>query len=130
MNKKTHIDYWITGSQKDWKRAQLLFKNRDYVFTLFCAHLALEKLIKAHWVNDNTDNYPPRIHNLNKLAAQTKLQLSEEELIFCADMNKFQIEGRYPDYVSNVYKILKNKNCKKYLDQCQTLRKKLNGLLP
>lgn len=104
-HKKDFIRYWKTNAAKDWKRVNLLFKNRDYVFALFCAHLTLEKLVKALWVKDNTLNHPPKIHNLSKLIAQTKLVLTDVELIFCADMNKFQIEGRYPDYVSNIYRI-------------------------
>ena len=89
------------------------------------AHLTLEKIIKAHWVKDNKDNFPPKIHNLNKLVSQTNLELTEVELIFCADMNKFQLEGRYPDFISNIYKIAKRKYTIEYLDQCKKLRKKL-----
>ena len=128
--KRDHIQYWKTIANKDWKRVNLLFKSRDYVFALFCAHLVLEKLIKGHWVKDNGSDYPPRIHNLNKLIAQTKLRLTDEELIFCADMNKFQIEGRYPDYVNDIYKIVKGKYTANYLKQCEKLRRKLTALLP
>lgn len=100
------------------------------MFALFCAHLTLEKLVKAHWVTDNISNYPPKIHNLNKIVAQTKLMLTEGELAFCADMNKFQIEGRYPDFVSGLKKRLTGKTTTNYLKQCQLLRKKLlNELL-
>jgi HEPN domain-containing protein len=129
VEKKDYILYWKATAADDWKRVNLLFKNRDYIFALFCAHLTLEKLIKAHWVKDNVGNFPPKIHNLNKLAAQTKLSLTDEELIFCADMNKFQIEGRYPDYVSDIYKIVNSKYTANYLKQCQKLRRKLAGLL-
>ena len=106
MDKADYIKYWKTTASQDWKRVNLLFKNRDYVFALFCAHLTLEKLIKAHWVKDNVGNYPPKIHNLNKLLAQTKLNLTNEELVFCSDMNKFQIEGRYPDFITGLNKKL------------------------
>lgn len=73
LEKREYIHCWKVTAARDWKRVNLLFKNRDYIFSLFCAHLTLEKLIKAHWVKDNTSNYPPKIHNLNKLVAQTKL---------------------------------------------------------
>jgi len=108
----------------------LLFKNRDYVFALFCAHLTLEKLIKGHWVKDIGGNFPPPIHNLNKLVAQTKSQLTDEELVFCADMNKFQMEGRYPNYVGDIYKTLNRDYTSNYVKQCQKLRKKLAAGLP
>jgi AbiV family abortive infection protein len=34
----------------DWKRAKLLFDNKDYIFALFCLHLSIEKLCKVLWV--------------------------------------------------------------------------------
>lgn len=125
-----HIQYWKTTAARDWKRVNLLFKNRDYVFALFCAHLTLEKLIKGHWVKDNALNYPPKIHNLNKLVAQTKLELTDEDLVFCADMNKFQIEGRYPNYINDIYKSMNKNYTTNYIKQCQKLRKKLAAQLP
>lgn len=124
-NKDKLIAYWKESSLRDWKRVNLLFKNRDFVFALFCAHMSLEKLFKAHWVKDNEGNYPPKIHNLNKIASQTSLVLTEEEGSFCADMNKFQLEGRYPDYVSDVNRIITRKYAENYLIQCKQLRKKL-----
>ena len=130
MNKRGFIRYWKTTAAMDWKRVNLLFKNRDYVYALFLAHLTLEKLVKGHWVKDNKANYPPKIHNLNKIIAQTKLDLSEDEKNFCADMNKFQIEGHYPDYVSNIYKIINKPYATSYLTLCDKLRKKLLAQLP
>lgn len=125
MTKKEFIKYWYQSSQRDWKVAQLLLKGKSYVHALFFTHLVLEKLCKAHWVKDNTDNYPPKIHNLNKIIAQTKLKLSEDELIFCADMNKFSIEGRYPDYVSDIYKLVTKAYALSYFKLCEKLKKKL-----
>jgi HEPN domain-containing protein len=110
LSKEDYIEHWKATAAKDWKRVDTQLKTRDYVFALFCAHLALEKLMKAHWVKDNASNYPPKIHNLNKLIAQTKLSLTQDELVFCADMNKFQIEGRYPDFVSGLKKKLTGKD--------------------
>lgn len=106
MNKDELIRYWLDTSKKDWKVVQHLLKSKDYLYSLFFAHLVLEKLCKAHWIKDNKGNYPPKIHNLNKLVSETKLELSEEERTFMADFNKFQIEGRYPDYISNVNRLV------------------------
>jgi HEPN domain-containing protein len=125
VEKSEYIKYWKASAARDWKRVSLLYDNRDYLFALFCAHLTLEKLIKAHWVKNNTENYPPKIHNLNKLLAGAKIELSEDDKVFCADMNKFQMEGRYPDYISNIYKIANKKYTTNYINQCLLLRKKL-----
>ena len=130
MNKTEHISYWIDTANDDWKISQKLFKSKDYLYALFFAHLVLEKLCKAHWVKDNKENYPPKIHNLNKLVAQSKLELAEEELIFLADFNKFQLEGRYKDYITENRVKINSIIATNYNKQCKQLRKKLLALLP
>ncbi|MGR3302981.1 MAG: HEPN domain-containing protein [Candidatus Scalindua sp.] len=59
-------------------------------------HLVLEKTLKAFYVRDNNDN-PPLIHNLVRLEEKTKLNCTESQLQFLADVNRFNIESRYPD---------------------------------
>ena len=98
MTKEEHIKYWVETSEKDFQRAELLFREKDFVFALFCLHLVLEKLLKANWVKNNISNDAPRIHNLVKILNETSLELSDEDKQFLSDMNKFQLEGRYPDY--------------------------------
>lgn len=56
MTKEEHINYWITNSQKDWRRSKRCFTDKDYLFCLFCLHLSFEKIIKGLWVKYN-DNY-------------------------------------------------------------------------
>ena len=82
----------------------------------------LEKISKALWVQNNEGNYPPRIHNLNKILAQAKVELKEEDNVFLADVNKFQIQGRYPDYISDIYKICTKDLTTKYLETIKILR--------
>jgi HEPN domain-containing protein len=65
MNKQEHILFWKNSAKNDWKISQKLFHSKDYLYSLFFAHLVLEKLCKAHWVKDNPENFPPKIHNLN-----------------------------------------------------------------
>ena len=89
---------------------------------LFFSHLLLEKLCKAHWVKDNTENTPPKIHNLPGLVLKTKLQLSDEEIDFLREMNQFQIEGRYPDYKNLLYNTYKEAKTKLILGKVNTLR--------
>ena len=63
---------------------------------LYC--LAIEKWLKAKWVKDNAANYPPRIHDLHSLYAETELQLEADDLDFMAAVSRWNLEGRYPDY--------------------------------
>jgi HEPN domain-containing protein len=104
MTKNEHIEYWITNSELDWHRAIRCFDDNDFLFCLFCIHLSLEKVIKVIWVKDNPDNYPPKLHNLVRILEHTTINIEEKDLIFLNDLNRFQLEGRYPDYMGKIYK--------------------------
>ncbi len=72
-------------------------------FVLFCVHLSIEKLSKALWVKENQNNYPPRIHEIKYLLADTSFVPDPEQSLFIDNLQKYQIEGRYPDYKKLIY---------------------------
>lgn len=63
---------------------------------LFFAHLALEKALKAH-VCRQINDLAPRIHNLIRLAEIGAVHPSQDYEDVLAEMNAFNLEGRYPD---------------------------------
>jgi len=63
---------------------------------LFFAHLALEKALKAHFCRATNELAPP-IHNLVRLAEGAGLILTPEQRDLLAEVNSFNIEGRYPE---------------------------------
>ena len=92
-----HLAYWRNGAENDWEFAQELIAGKKRIlYGLFFAHLALEKILKAH-VCRVTGKIPPRIHNLIRLAELATLSLEDKHLDILADMNEYNIEGRYPD---------------------------------
>jgi HEPN domain-containing protein len=106
MTKVEHIDYWLITSNDDFVVFNVLFQNQNYLHALFIAHLSIEKLIKAHWVKDNENNIPPKVHNLVYLIKQTKVKLNNEQMKFLTLLNDFQIQGRYPDYKLKIKNLL------------------------
>jgi HEPN domain-containing protein len=102
--KKEHIVHWVDQSKEDWEAAELLFIGKKYLHALFFAHLSVEKVCKAHWVNANEGNVPPKTHNLIFLLSQAKIELVESQKEFLLELNRFQIEGRYPEQLSKLYK--------------------------
>jgi HEPN domain-containing protein len=130
LTKQEHIIYWRDTAEKDWGAVRDMFKTRNYVHALFWAHMVLEKLLKAHWVKDNIGNHPPKIHNLPMLAQKTKLSLNNNYLIFLDKMNNLQLEGRYPDYINNIYKIYKRKQTASILEEVEKIRECLLRDLP
>lgn len=64
MTKVEYINYWKLTAEKDWDAVGHLFEKGDYLHALFFAHLVVEKILKAHFVKDNTADIPPKTHNL------------------------------------------------------------------
>jgi HEPN domain-containing protein len=103
--KEEHINYWLNQAEDDWEAVDTLFKGKKYLQSLFFSHLVIEKICKALWIKYNLQNIPPRTHNLNFILSQTPLKLSEEQSEFLLNLNRFQLEGRYPEYITKIQEI-------------------------
>ncbi len=56
----------------------------------------------------------PITHDLNELAKKSLLTFGKEQLVHLADINTFNIAGRYDDYKLNFYKKATASFVKKY----------------
>jgi len=65
-------------------------------------HLSIEKILKAVVVK-NTNDFPPKSHNLLRLAEIASVLLNEERLVFFEELNQFQLSTRYPDEKFTIY---------------------------
>ncbi len=121
MIKKDYIEYWLSTSKEDFETALSLFDSGKYVWSLFVAHLALEKLLKAFWVRDNESNFPPRTHELNRIAKESKLVFTDKEKEFLAEVSAFNLEVRYPDYKRRFNERCTKDFANKYLNDIKEL---------
>lgn len=96
MDIEKQIDYWRTGSDEDLAAAESLREKGHFRHSLFFAHLALEKMLKALVVRQTKDD-PPRIHSLIRLAKCAGLPLDQEREDLLREFGEYQLEGRYPD---------------------------------
>jgi len=128
-NKEENITYWEATAKDDLEAIDYLFEGKKYVQALFFAHLSLEKILKAHFVKDNEENVPPRTHNLIYLYHKTHLKLAEEDTDFLQIMNTFQLEGRYPDYLSFLHRTTLKDQAFNTINQVKTLFKCLQEKL-
>lgn len=94
------IAHWRKGALEALSDAEYLIKGKRILLGLFAVHLALEKSLKAHvWrVKRKT---PPYIHNLIRLAEIAELTLDDSHRKALAEINEFQLEGRYSDIPFN-----------------------------
>lgn len=95
MDIEQQVEYWRAGSVEDLAAAEAL-AGRYPRHALFLAHLALEKVLKAH-VTRTTGDVPPRIHDLLRLAELAGLTVAPEQRVFLARFQQYCLAGRYPD---------------------------------
>jgi len=120
--KKEHIDFWLDQADDDWTAVNTLYKGRNYLQALFFAHLVIEKICKALWIKYNEENVPPRTHNLIHLLSRTPVELNEDKSEFILRLNRFQLEGRYPDYLTKMHSICDESFTDKMIDETNNLR--------
>jgi HEPN domain-containing protein len=96
MDVDRQVEYWTAGSAEDLAAAESLLEKGHLRHGLFFAHLALEKMLKAHVVRA-TREVPPRIHNLVRLAQLAGLEPDHEQEQFLRRFDAHQLEGCYPD---------------------------------
>ncbi len=113
MDVNKHIEYWLKSAAYDLEVAETLLQNQKYDWCLFIGHLVVEKILKAFYVRDKKE-IPPKIHNLLRLAENTNLTLTEEQLTFLADINDFNIETTYPDLKFSFYQMCTKEFTERY----------------
>jgi len=120
-NKQALIDYWVKCSQMDFEAALELFKSQKYPHCLFFAHLSVEKLLKAIYVNLK-EEHSPITHNLLLLAKESGLNLDETQVKLFSEITTFNIEARYPDEKFRFYNKCTFEFTDKYIKTIEELR--------
>ncbi|MGD8779199.1 MAG: HEPN domain-containing protein [Ignavibacteria bacterium] len=128
MKKPEIIKYWIDSSDRDYITMGHLFEKEDYHWALFIGHLVIEKLLKAYFVT-YSDDEPPPIHNLLRLADKAKLRLDEGQKDILVTITTFNIQARYDDYKSAFYKTCTKQYNEKWINEINGLRKWIKKLL-
>lgn len=121
------IKYWFEAATHDLEMANSLFRTGKYDYCLFLCHLSLEKLLKS-LVARVTKDHPPFTHNLLYLAGKAGLKLSKTQIELFDQINKFNMEARYPEDLKAFYKKVDRNFSKKYLNATKGLWKWLREI--
>jgi HEPN domain-containing protein len=89
-------DFWIEEATESLQVTRHLFEKKDYSYALFFAHLAIEKILKAIYVSRKNE-HAPFIHNLQRLAELSGIQLNDAKRDALIKITTFNLESRYPD---------------------------------
>lgn len=129
---KNDISNWSKLWQNESKEAQLaangLFKDKQYHFSLFFCHLALEKAIKAYYLLVKQE-FPPPVHDLLYLLSKAGSHTSQEDLLQYSEINTYNIRARYDDYKRSFYRKATSKYCREWLEKTQKLLKHVEDLI-
>ncbi|MBE0501366.1 MAG: HEPN domain-containing protein [Desulfuromonadales bacterium] len=90
------VVHWRDGAEEDWAVAIELVESGRIRHGLFFAHLSLEKTLKA-LICKNIGELAPPIHNLVRLKEKAGITLNDSQVDLLAEVNEFNIEGRYPE---------------------------------
>jgi HEPN domain-containing protein len=93
------IRQWIDLARYDLRTSEAMLSGKRYLYVLFTCQQATEKMLKALIVK-NTGRFPPRIHDLGRLAESAGLELDENRRRFVGKLSLYYIESRYPEEVS------------------------------
>ena len=96
INIPKQIEYWAGSSEEDFEVGSNLINTGKTRHGLFFIHLAVEKMLKA-CVCKKQNQTPPKIHNLINLYQLAGLEANSERQDALGTINRFCLEGRYPE---------------------------------
>jgi len=95
-NIQKHISHWQNGAMESIETAEILIDKNKILFGLFFCHLAMEKLLKALYIQ-STNDFPPKTHKLLYLSDTAGLEIKNDIKLLFSTLMSFQLEGRYPE---------------------------------
>lgn len=93
-----NIQEWIDIADEDLNTAEWCIKGKKLLWDMVMCQQSIEKILKAIFLKQ-TQEIPPKIHNLNKLAEFTHVsnELSEDKKTFFEELLIYYFSSRYPD---------------------------------
>ena len=88
---------WQAQAEYDLSVAELLYRQSVYRYCVFFCHLALEKQLKAMFIERTGFESPPRTHDLIDLAGDVGINFSAEYHGFMLDLSEQSVAARYPE---------------------------------
>lgn len=122
------IKYWIESSDDDFDTMITMFETKRFNWSLFVGHLMIEKLLKAYYVK-KTQDFPPFIHNLLRLAELAEIEMTEEQKIFLVTVTAFNMNARYDDYKMSFQKKCTLEYTMKWINELKSHRLWIKGLI-
>jgi len=124
MKQEEKVNYWFEISQYDLVTAEVMLEGKRFLYVGFMCHQAIEKILKAFYVNVKDKN-PPYTHNLSYLAEQSGMydELSAKFKDLIDMLEPLNVEARYPTYKEKVFRTLNEQRCRDIISETKELYK-------
>jgi len=111
-------DRWAEQARYDLDTARAMLDSGRYVYVLFCCQQSVEKMLKA-LIAKRSNEFPPRIHGLVRLAGAAALDLTDDQLQFLRELSNYYIQTRYPEEIPSVTARIAEAQARRILDQTE-----------
>lgn len=115
-----YIQNWFKSSDYDIVSAEVMLKNKRYIYVIFMCHLSIEKFLKGI-VAKKANKIPPKTHDLYLLLKLSGIQLPATHQKIVAHLNEVSIPTRYPEDISKVSKQYNKKVAIGYLNETKSI---------
>ncbi len=120
--KDERTSYWAELSRYDLETAQAMQDSERWLYVGFMCHQAVEKMLKAYYVNRKNQN-APHTHNLAVLANKSGIlnDLSKSQQDFLDIIGPLNIEARYPSDKTQLLNTMTKEKCSSIIQKTKEL---------
>lgn len=122
------VERWTEQARYDLDTRCAMLKSGRYLYVLFCCQQAVEKAIKAI-IAKKSNEFPPRIHSLIRLAEVASLELTEERAQLLRELSSYYIQTRYPEEIPALDAKISEFQTSKILEQTEETIKWLFSMI-
>ena len=114
--------YWLELCEYDLETAHAMQSTKRYLYGGFMCHQVVEKGFKAMLAN-KTDDPPPKIHDLQRLAQIGDFfdSLTDEQFALLDLLKPLQIKARYPESKEKIAQTLSKERCEKLIVETEEM---------
>jgi HEPN domain-containing protein len=123
---KPETEKWLKLSDEDGAMARAALETALFRPCVYHAQQMIEKVLKASWIEQHAEGYPPKTHKLLPLAEQIGLDPDDQTSEFLDDLAEQYNPTRYGDVMLEYSRERATRYYERALEICKQLRAKLS----
>ena len=114
------VERWADQARYDLDTARAMMNSGRYLYVLFCCQQTVEKMIKAI-IAKQSNEFPPRIHALIRLAEAAELELTDEHAQLLRELSNYYIQTRYPEEITELASKISESQARRIFEQTEEI---------